>query len=315
MKKLITAAALTAGVLTLAYCEAAHFFLMSDYRGKYELPKSDPDPARLKEIREHELDTCSDGDWYDAMLPQDTVIMNRDGEPIHAYFVKQPTDSHKWAIMAHGYTSRPHQMAPFGRQYYAHGFNLVSPCARGHDKSEHKAVTMGWLDRLDALDWIHHIVKEDPQAQIALHGISMGAACMMNVTGEAEIPDNVKCLVEDCGFTSCWEQFNEVIRQTIKIPAPWALIAPIKWFQWRSGWNLLDNAPIRQVAKSKIPTLFIHGSSDTFVPFRMQDALYNAASCEKEKLTIEGAEHANSVDTAPETYHAACKAFVEKYIK
>lgn len=314
MKKFLFGACVGAAALTLAYCETAHYLLLSDFRGKHDLPKNEPDPDRLKDIRKNNLDTCSDGEWFDALAGSPVTVFNRDGKAIYGYVIRQEKPSSKWAILAHGYTSRPHQMAPQSRQYFANGFNILTPCARAHDKSEHKFCTMGWLERLDILDWIHHIVKEDPDAQIALHGISMGAVTMMNVTGEAECPDNVKCLVEDCGFTTCLEQFNNVIEQTVRFPAPWALAAPAKWFYLRAGWKVKENNPIDQVAKSKVPTLFLHGSADTFVPFPMRDKLYEAASCEKEKLTIEGAEHANSVDVNPEKYHAACKAFVEKYI-
>lgn len=314
MKKLFIGAALGAGALTLAYCELSHFLLLSDFRGKFELPKNDPDSDRLKEIRQNSLDTCSDGEWFDALAEKPEIIMNRDGKAIYAYIIRQEKPSHKWAILAHGYTSRPQQMSSQSRRYYAHEFNIIAPCARAHDKSEHKACTMGWLERLDILDWIHYVVRNDPDAQIALHGISMGAATMMNVTGEEECPDNVKCLVEDCGFSSCWEQFTDVVAQNIHFSAPWALAAPRLWYKLRAGWDIKENNPICQVAKSKVPTLFLHGGNDTFVPFRMRDALFDAAACEKEKITIEGAEHANSVDIDPATYHAACKAFVEKYI-
>ena len=314
MKKFLAGAAIGAAALTLAYSELSHFMLFSDFRGKAELPKNDPDPQRLKEIRANGLDSCSDGEWFDAMIGAPSILMNREGKAIYAYVIRQEKKSSKWAILAHGYTSRPHQMAAQSRRYYNHGFNIVTPCARAHDKSEHKACTMGWLERLDILDWIHSIVREDPCAQIALHGISMGAATMMNVTGEAECPEQVKCLVEDCGFSSCWEQFTDVIRQNIGFSAPWALAAPAVWYRIRSGWSIKENNPIQAVARSRVPTLFLHGSADTFVPFRMRDALYEAAVCEKEKVTIEGAEHANSIDVDPITYHAACKAFVEKYI-
>ena len=314
MKKLLTGAAVGAGILTLAYCELSHFLLLSDFRGKYELPKNDPDPKRLKEIRKNNFENCGDGEWFEAKAETSECIMNRDNKAIYAYVIRQPKTSNKWAIVCHGYSSRPHQMSSMARRYYSYGFNIIAPCARAHDKSEHKACTMGWLERLDILDWIHHVVNDDPTAQIILHGISMGAATLMNVTGEAECPSNVKCLIEDCGFSSCWEQFNNVVAQTIGFKAPWALAAPEKWYKLRAGWNIKDNNPINQVAKSKVPTLFIHGADDTFVPFRMRDALYEAASCEKERLTIDGAEHANSVDIAPDIYHAACKSFIAKYI-
>ena len=38
---------------------------------------------------------------------------------------------------------------------------------------------MGWLDRLDIISWINWIIEQDPDAQIVLHGVSMGAATVM----------------------------------------------------------------------------------------------------------------------------------------
>ncbi len=314
MKKLLAGAAIGAGLVALTYCEVSHFMLLSDFRGKYELPKNDPDPVHLKELRKNGFENCGDGEWFEAMAEQCETIMNRNRKAIYAYVIRQPKPSRKWAIVCHGYTSRPHQMSGIARRYYSYGFNIIAPCARAHDKSEHKACTMGWLERLDILDWIHHIVETDPTAQIIMHGISMGAATVMNVSGEAECPDNVKCMIEDCGFSTCWDQFNNVIAETVHFKAPWALAAPRIWYKLRSGWDIKENNPLGQVAKSKVPTLFLHGSQDTFVPFRMRDELYEAASCEKEKCTIEGAEHANSMDIDPEKYHTACKEFIAKYI-
>lgn len=314
MKKLLAGVAIGAGLVALAYCEGSHFMLLSDFRGKYELPKNDPDPVHLKELRKIGFENCGDGEWFEAMAEQCETIMNRNRKAIYAYVIRQPKPSRKWAIVCHGYTSRPHQMSGIARRYYSYGFNIIAPCARAHDKSEHKACTMGWLERLDILDWIHHVVKTDPTAQIIMHGISMGAATVMNVSGEAECPDNVKCMIEDCGFSTCWDQFNNVIAETVHFKAPWALAAPRIWYKLRSGWDIKENNPLGQVAKSKVPTLFLHGSQDTFVPFRMRDELYEVASCEKEKCTIEGAEHANSMDIDPEKYHTACKEFIAKYI-
>ena len=69
-----------------------------------------------------------------------------------------------------------------------------------------------------------------------------------------------------------------------------------------------------QVAKSHTPTLFIHGEEDTFVPFRMLDVVYNAAACEKEKLVVPGAAHAQSAETDPELYWGTVDAFVANYL-
>ena len=34
----------------------------------------------------------------------------------------------------------------------------------------------------------------------------MGAATVLNTSGE-ELPENVKALVADCGYTSAWDEF------------------------------------------------------------------------------------------------------------
>ena len=61
--------------------------------------------------------------------------------------------------------------------------------------------------------------------------------------------------------------------------------------------------------------LYIHGDKDDFVPYYMMDELYNATNSEKEKLTIEGGEHANSDLVNPKLYWSTVNSFLEKYIE
>ena len=49
----------------------------------------------------------------------------------------------------------------------------------------YKRQGMGWLDRLDIISWINWIIEQDPDAQIVLHGVSMGAATVMMTSGES----------------------------------------------------------------------------------------------------------------------------------
>ena len=58
--------------------------------------------------------------------------------------------------------------------------------------------------------------------------------------------------------------------------------------------------------------LFVHGSKDKFVPTFMADKLYDAATCKKEKLIIEGAAHAESYEFSPGLYEKAVKNFIEE---
>ena len=50
--------------------------------------------------------------------------------------------------------------------------------------SEGDYIGMGWDERLDIIDLINYIIDVDKDSEIVLFGVSMGAATVMNVSGE-----------------------------------------------------------------------------------------------------------------------------------
>ena len=40
----------------------------------------------------------------------------------------------------------------------------------------------------------------------------------MMVSGE-ELPDNVKCIIEDCGYTSVWDEFKLQLKEVFGLPS------------------------------------------------------------------------------------------------
>ena len=80
----------------------------------------------------------------------------------------------------------------------------------------------------------------------------------------------------------------------------------------KAGYDLKEGSSVEQVKKSKTPTLFIHGDRDLFVPFKMLDEIYEVANCEKEKLVIEGAAHAEAVVVNPNLYWKTIDEFIAK---
>lgn len=71
---------------------------------------------------------------------------------------------------------------------------------------------MGYYDRFIILDWIDYIVGLDPKAKILMHGVSMGSATTMLVTGE-DLPSNVVAAVADCGYTNCWDEYASQMKR------------------------------------------------------------------------------------------------------
>lgn len=244
----------------------------------------------------------------------DTYITSSDNLKLHAYEVKNENKTDKWAIVVHGYTSEGKLLSSKAKHLYNMGYNVLVPDLRSHGSSEGDYIGMGWDDRLDIIDWINYIVKNNPNSEIALHGTSMGSATVLMVSGE-KLPSNVKAIVADCGYTSVYDEFSYQLKQLFNLPA-----FPIMNFSdvvthIRAGYCLNDASAINQVKKSTTPILYIHGDKDDFVPYYMMDELYNATNSEKEKLTIEGGEHANSDLVNPKLYWSTVNSFLEKYIE
>ncbi|MDU3324204.1 MAG: alpha/beta hydrolase, partial [Escherichia coli] len=191
--------------------------------------------------------------------------------------------------------------------------NVLIPDLRGHGMSEGDYIGMGWDERLDIIDLINYIIDVDKDSEIVLYGVSMGAATVMNVSGE-NLPSNVKAIIEDCGYTSAWDQFSYQLDELFGLP-PFPMMHTASLIgKFRAGYWLKEASPLEQVKNSKTPTLFIHGDKDDFVPFSMLDQVYDACSAPKEKLVIEGAGHAKSSKVNPDMYWNGISKFLSKYI-
>ena len=244
----------------------------------------------------------------------DEYITSSDNLKLHSYQIKNETSSDKWVITVHGYTSEGINMSTYAKHYYDNGYNVLIPDLRGHGLSEGSYIGMGWDDRLDIISWINYILNEEPNAEIILHGVSMGAATVLMTSGE-EIPSNVKAIVADCGYTSVWDEFAYQLDDLFSLPEFPILNVSSIVAKIRAGYFLGEASSIDQVKKSKTPILYIHGDQDDFVPYYMMEELYNATSSEKEMLTIKGAEHAKASEVDPETYWTSVNNFINKYIK
>ena len=223
------------------------------------------------------------------------------------------TAEHRFAICVHGYSDSAESLGLYARVYHdVYGMNVLLPDLRGHGLSEGDYVGYGYHDRLDIMLWIDWILRLDPEAVIIMHGISMGAATVLQVTG-GNVPSQVKACVADASYTSALDEFRHVYRmRDDQAPVPMeAIMQTVRVIALaRAGYDLAKASPLRAVKKSTTPTLFIHGDADTFIPCDMMTKLFEAANCAKERLLIHGAEHVQSVNTDPETYWKKVDSFL-----
>ena len=258
--------------------------------------------------------------WTDSLQQanalKDTFIYAPDQARLHAYYVAAPTPTSKTAVIVHGYTDNAIRMMMIGYLYNKNlGYNILLPDLRYSGLSDGDAFQMGWLDRKDVMLWmdVANQIYGD-STQMVVHGISMGGATTMMISGETQ-PDYVKCFVDDCGYTSVWDQFSKELKEDFGLPA-FPLLYTSSWLcDWTKGWNFTEASSLEQVKKCSLPMLFIHGEKDDYVPTWMVHELYKAKEEPKEIWVVPGADHATSYKLNKEEYTQKVKQFTNKYIQ
>ena len=252
-------------------------------------------------------------DWMAQSAVETVRVQSADGLKLSGEAVVTDPASHRWVIAVHGYRSNHASMYAVASYYGLKGWNALLPDLRGCGDSEGDYIGMGWPDRKDMLQWIDWIIARDVEAQIVLHGISMGGATVMMTAGEA-LPGNVKAVVEDCGYTSVWDIFADEMDYLFHLPAFPLLNIASGISSLRAGYSFSEASALQQIAKAQVPVLFIHGSEDNFVHTDMVYRVYDACPTEKQLLVVDGAGHGNSSNHAPDVYFETVFTFLDPYV-
>jgi fermentation-respiration switch protein FrsA (DUF1100 family) len=288
----------TVVVLLLVITIGTSFYMLS-YALSPDGGKADVDSC-YNQLFERYPDTKP---WVDSLnrvgALRDTFVVMPTGERHHALYVHH--GSQKTAFIIHGWRDSAVKYL-FLARLYEHvlgGYNVVLPDLHAHGLSEGDMIQMGWLDRKDVLHWLT-IFQTDT---MVVHGVSMGGATTMMLSAE-EMPKGIKDLrfVDDCGYTSAWDEFASELKNQFGLP-PFPLMYTTSMLcKMRYGWSFSEASAIDAVRQSPYPMLFIHGDEDTFVPTEMVYRLYQAKPSNKKLWIAPGAEHASSYLTHPDEY-------------
>ena len=301
-KALVPVAAGGATAAAAAYSFGGAMILYSKFcRGVHEIRIAPENEESAREVNE-------------LQAPQLWGFTSFDGLKLKAHFYPALAEnSHRYAIVVHGFHGNYTDMMPYALHYLKAGYNVLMPHLRGHGLSEGTYVGFGYHDHYDLCGYIDLLREKDPESEIILHGMSMGAATVMMAAGEY-LPKNVKCAIEDAGYTSAIEQCTFNLKTLYHLPAFPILNITDLTMQLRHHYSLKECTPIKSVAHANVPILFIHGDKDDFVPYHMLQPLYDACTSEKDILTIEGAGHVQSVFTDLEKFWGKVDEFVSKYV-
>ncbi|NSW90318.1 MAG: alpha/beta hydrolase [Firmicutes bacterium] len=292
-----------------------YFYKVAIARNTKEFLRDSEDLQASVEILSVAQMEQTDSNWVYEQEFEEVEITSFDGLKLHGYYLEAKTPTNRTAILAHGYSSWAKAMGVYAKFFYETlGYNILMPDARGHGSSEGNYIGFGWHDRKDYVKWIEYIIdRVGDNAEIVLHGVSMGGATVLMTSGE-QLPGNVKAIISDCAYTSVKEQLAYQFKRMYHLPAFPLLQSTSILTKIRAGYYFEEASSLRQVSKSKTPILFIHGSKDSFVPLEMVYKLYENCSSEKELFIVDGASHGTAYNVDKEGYEKKIAEFLNKYV-
>lgn len=307
-------------LILLVLLLGAGLFFASQYMLSYSLQPTceayDEESTLIKKAKEYPWQK----DWIDSLrecrgLHELRIISQQNGTALHAIYMPAVVPNSKTALLVHGYGCYSLDMIHIAYIYHhVLGMNVLMPDLYGHGESMGDHVNMGWLDRIDVLQWV--TVADSlygGNTQMVMHGISMGGATVMMASGE-QVPACVRAYVDDCGYTSVWDEFAGELRARFSLPT-FPLMYTTSWLcRQRYGWDFREANSMKQLAHCRLPMLFIHGDKDTFVPTRMVYELYRCKPQPKRIWISKGSKHAQSYSDHPEEYTKQVTSFVKDYL-
>ena len=302
------------GILLLIFGTAAVLYRITLYnKPKHKLiPWDMPTEEHLRHLRDVDLKLTLGWIRENLDLPYEKVgITSYDGLKLAGRYYHF-RDGAPVILMFHGYHGDgPADFRGIFRMVRSLGYNILLVSERAHGESEGRTLTLGVREKYDCRDWARFAAEKfGAETPLALYGASMGAATVLMASG-LELPESVRCIVADCGFTTPKAIIIKILRE-LKL----RFLYPLVWLGDRlfGGVSLSDDGAPQALKKNKLPVLFIHGEADDFVPCDMSRENYAAATAEKKLVTYEKATHLHSYLDYPEEYTAEVKAFLYRHI-
>jgi fermentation-respiration switch protein FrsA (DUF1100 family) len=256
-------------------------------------------------------------DWLAAVDKQtwtQTAVGHSDWQ-LKADYVPAASKSSKTVVVAHGYMNTKEDMAAYIRMFHNAGYNVLAPDDRGHGQSDGTYIGYGWADRRDYQKWLQQLLRREGSKQrIALFGVSMGGATVMYLSG-MNLPQQVRAIVEDCGYTSVDAELSFQAKSMYNLPSRPLVPSVLRLAQLHTGVDYPAASATQALKKNKLPTFFIHGAQDKFVPTKMVYANYKASAGEKKLWVVSGAGHAQSELKHPAEYKHRVLGFLSTHLR
>ena len=257
------------------------------------------------------------GEIFLETTPYETVSISAfDGLMLRGRFYSA-ADAKGTLLLMHGYHSNAvDNFSCIAEFYYRLGYNLLLVSQRSHGDSDGKYICFGVKERFDCRDWAVYLSQRPDCCgkSIFLDGISMGATTVLMAAG-LDLPETVDGIIADSAFTSPWDIIADLAGRRYHLPAHPLCDGLSLLTQCIAGFRLKEYSTPEAMRENRIPTLFVHGEGDRFVPYRMTIESHTACAAEKQLVIVPGAGHGGSYLIDRENCETILRAFLERHTR
>jgi len=245
-------------------------------------------------------------DYFEEEV-KETFLSTSDHITITAWYLKEENSS-KSVILLNGIYGNRIGLVERAKLYRTQGYSVLMPDLRGTGESTGNMVTFGWFERLD-LQACYDFLKENGHQQIAVHGLSLGAATIVySLPNENDY--------EFIILESCYDNVTQALHNRIEkyyIP-PFLCSAMTKFTERRLGVESERLSPQSYIKFAQAPTLIIAGDSEQKVKMSETENIFDRCGAEEKELHfIKGAIHENFLNRFEDQYLIIWKDWMRRF--
>jgi uncharacterized protein len=246
-----------------------------------------------------------------GLLQEEVVLRTHDGISLSGWLVVQPKRSRGTVLYLHGVGDCKTAGVPLTKLLFEHGYNVFLYDSRRHGDSGGAYCTYGYYEKFDvstAINFLHERLGKK-LGRVGVFGTSMGAAVAIQA---AAIDTRIKGVIAEASFTDLRTISVDYQRRIIKLPWHFLRNAAMTRSQKFAKFKARDVSPLQDVARLRIPILFIHGTSDSFINFDYSKMLYHRAREPRELFLVPGANHTDVWEVAGKDYETKVLGFLSR---
>lgn len=227
-----------------------------------------------------------------------------------AWLVPGTTDT--WAILVHGSTARREQTLRVCKTLADFGLNLLIPTYRNDEGAPSSGPS-----RLGMTEWqdIEAAVKyavEQGAKHVLLYGWSMGGTIVQLFLSRSDYASHTTAVVLDSPVLDWHEAILHLTKKN-SLPLIFARLTQ-SIVAMRTGINFSTFRQLSRQAQMNIPILLFHGTNDVTAPIEISED-FASKNANVVYHRVEGADHTQCWNTAPEKYEAELRTFLQDVVK